>query len=138
MKILLVGHGNFPNGVTDVAKMIVGNIAFLKPISFNENDDVSDFENKLKAEIESNSEDVLVLADLFGGSPFNVAMKLASQCTNKRVRVLAGVNLPMILELSSYPLNDCDIDFIVSKLIATGKEGIVEGFQHLSLQNESQ
>ncbi|WP_422449036.1 PTS sugar transporter subunit IIA [Thermoanaerobacterium sp. DL9XJH110] len=138
MKIVLVGHGDFPHGLANAAKMIAGDISFLKPISFDENDDISSFEKKLKVEIENSHEDILVMADLFGGSPFNVAMKLASQHQKNKVKVLTGVNLPIILELSSLLLNGYDIDIIVSQLIATGREGIVEGFQQLGLYNGDQ
>ncbi|KYO66935.1 PTS sugar transporter subunit IIA [Thermovenabulum gondwanense] len=135
MKIILIGHGNFPYGLVDAARMIIGELDFLKSISFGENDDISGFEEKIKIEIENSDEDILVMADLFGGSPFNIAMKLASQHKKNKIKVLAGVNLPIVLELSSLLLNNCDIDFIVSKLKTSGKEAIVEGFQELNFIN---
>lgn len=138
MKTLLIGHGDFPHGLANAAKMISGDIGFLKPISFNEKEDIYNFERKLKEEIENSNEDILVIVDLFGGSPFNIAMKLACQHKRNKVKVLAGVNLPIVLELSSLLLNNSEIDAIVSQLTAIGKEGIVEGFHQLGLYGDTE
>lgn len=133
MKILLIGHGDYPRGLASAAKMIAGEADFLKTVSFEENDDIYSFEEKLKVQIEDYHGDILICTDIFGGSPFNVAMKIASKNAENRVRVLAGVNLPIILELSTMPINDLSVDTIIRSLTENGKESIVEGFDKLQI-----
>ncbi|MCR4430894.1 MAG: PTS sugar transporter subunit IIA [Tepidanaerobacteraceae bacterium] len=135
MKVILVGHGAFPAGLLRAAKMISGENDFLKIMSFDEDDDLEGFESKLKKEIGDAGEDVLILADLFGGSPFNMAMKLSSRHSKSKMRVVSGTNLPMVLELCSVINNGWDMDKLASHLISIGKESIVEGFRHLGLAN---
>lgn len=137
MKTMLVGHGDFPSGLFRAAKMISGENDFLKIISFNEDDDLESFESNLKKEIDD-AEDVLILADLFGGSPFNMAMKLSGQHSKSKIRVISGANLPMVLELCSVNNNNWDIDKLASHLISVGRESIVEGFRYLGLTDRAE
>jgi len=92
----------------------------------------------LKKEIDDAGEDVLILADLFGGSPFNMAMKLSSRHSKSKIRVISGANLPMVLELCSVNNNNWDIDKLASHLISVGRESIVEGFRHLGLTDRTE
>lgn len=72
-------------------------------------------------EIERLKEDngTLVLADLYGATPSNIASRLA---TLPDVRVLAGVNLPMLLRAVCY--RNTPLDMLVEKTLAGGANGI--------------
>ncbi len=63
---------------------------------------------------------VLVLTDLFGATPHNIASELA--CDNPTMSVLSGLNLPMLLRVFNYP-ND-DLDALASKAAEGGSRGI--------------
>jgi len=62
-------------------------------------------------------EGVLVLTDIMGASPANVAMKLGTAC-------VAGVNLPMLLRVSTY--RHQALTELVAKAITGGREGVLE------------
>jgi PTS system ascorbate-specific IIA component len=64
---------------------------------------------------------VLVLTDLFGATPGNIAGGLIS---NYRVRVVCGVNLPMLVKIMNYPT--ADLDTLANKAISGGCQGIFD------------
>ena len=64
--------------------------------------------------------ETLVLTDVFGATPANVATRLAA---NAGCRVLAGVNLPMLLRALCY--RDQPVDQLVLKAVAGGTQGIM-------------
>jgi len=66
------------------------------------------------------SEHVLVLTDLFGATPCNVALRLVDGVPS---RLLAGVNLPMLLRAVTYRHES--LDMLVSRALAGGTQGII-------------
>lgn len=66
------------------------------------------------------SEHVLVLTDLFGATPCNVALRLVDGVHS---RLLAGVNLPMLLRAVTYRHES--LDMLVSRALAGGTQGII-------------
>ena len=63
---------------------------------------------------------VLVLTDIFGATPANVAAKLIRP---GRIEVIAGVNLPMLLRALTY--RDRDMNTLVARAISGGCDGVV-------------
>lgn len=63
---------------------------------------------------------VLVLTDLYGSTPANIAAALPSLRPN--VRVLAGVNLPMLLRALNYAFED--LDAVADKALQGGRDGV--------------
>lgn len=68
---------------------------------------------------------VLVLTDIFGATPANVALKLLDPGL---VEGVAGVSLPMLLRALNY--RDKDMDELVTKTIAGGRDGIINMLKH--------
>jgi PTS system ascorbate-specific IIA component len=66
-------------------------------------------------------EGVLVMTDVFGATPANVAMKLLKP---GRVECIAGVNLPMLLRALTY--RDRDMQTLIAKAIAGGRDGVLQ------------
>ncbi|HEV2007103.1 MAG TPA: PTS fructose transporter subunit IIA [Burkholderiales bacterium] len=65
-------------------------------------------------------EGVLILSDMYGGTPSNIAAKLV---TPGRVEAVAGVSLPMLIRVLTY--RDHDLQTIVTKAISGGCEGVM-------------
>ncbi len=63
---------------------------------------------------------VLILSDMYGGTPSNMASKLVAP---GRVEAVAGVNLPMLIRVLTY--RDRDLQTIVTKAISGGCEGVI-------------
>lgn len=62
---------------------------------------------------------VLVLTDLYGSTPSNIATRLAGAGT---VRIVAGVNLPMLIRVLNYPA--LGLEDLVGKAVSGGRDGI--------------
>ena len=65
---------------------------------------------------------VLVLSDVFGATPHNIAQELVRQHTN--TRLVAGVNLPMLLRAIGYRHEA--LDSLVARAVAGGSQGIMQ------------
>jgi len=63
---------------------------------------------------------VLVLSDIYGGTPSNIAYRLVEQ---GRVEAVAGVSLPMLVRAISY--SGQTLDVVVSKAVTGGLEGVM-------------
>lgn len=63
---------------------------------------------------------VLVLTDLYGSTPSNIACKLQKRA---RVRVVAGLNLSMLIRVLNYP--GLELDALAGKAITGGRDGIL-------------
>ncbi len=63
---------------------------------------------------------VLLLTDIFGATPSNIAHKLLAP---GRVEGVAGVNLPMLLRALTY--RDKDMETLLSKAVAGGRDGVM-------------
>ncbi|WP_018227740.1 PTS sugar transporter subunit IIA [Methyloversatilis universalis] len=66
-------------------------------------------------------EGVLLLTDIFGATPANLALKL---CEPDRVEAVAGVNLPMLLRTLTYRERE-DLHGLVNKAVSGGRDGVM-------------
>ncbi len=64
---------------------------------------------------------VLVMTDLYGSTPANVAVALLAQ--HERLRVIAGLNLPMLLRAITYA--SLDLDGVAEKALQGGRDGVL-------------
>src|SRR5205085_11298840 len=80
--------------------MIVGDLPRFAAVSIGWHDDVSDARDDIAQAIERVKGDggVLLLTDMFGGTPSNLGMTFLEA---DRVEVITGVNLPMLIKLAS-------------------------------------
>jgi PTS system mannose-specific IIA component len=102
---LVVTHGHLGQELVAAAEMIVGEISHIKAVTIGWHDDVNDAQVEIEkhlSEVESGS-GVLLLTDMFGGTPSNIAFSFHNPGT---VDVLTGVNLPMIIKIANQKEGD--------------------------------
>ena len=117
MKILVIGHGRFAEGIKSVANIIVGD---LSEVTFmNTYVDDIDFHIELDNYFSKNN-NVLVLTDLFGGS---VNQAIIQYITKVNINIITGINIPLILEILLSNTIGNDLDF--RQIISSAKEQIV-------------
>lgn len=105
-KLILMSHGNMAAEIVQSAKMIVGEIE-AAVVSMTEIDGMSGTTEKLTQLLTPmGNEPVLIVADLKGGTPCNVAMMQMSERPN--LRVLSGLNLAMVIEAAVSPIEEID------------------------------
>ena len=95
----MVTHGQLATELLNAAEMIVGDLPKFTAVSIGWHDDVNDAREEITQAIErvDGNEGVLVLTDMFGGTPSNIGMTLLDK---DRVEVITGVNLPMLIKLA--------------------------------------
>lgn len=98
--VVVVTHGQLAIELVNAAEMIVGDLPQFTPVSIGWHDDVNNAREDIAQAIERvrGEEGVLVLTDMFGGTPSNLGMTFLE--TN-RIEVITGVNLPMLIKLAS-------------------------------------
>ncbi|MFQ9615303.1 MAG: PTS sugar transporter subunit IIA, partial [Clostridium butyricum] len=74
-KLVIVGHGNFPSGVLSAVSLLVGNNENICAFDLDKNETHEGFEQKIK-ELLDNNDKVIVVADLTGGAPHQIAARL--------------------------------------------------------------
>lgn len=97
--IIVATHGQLAEEFIAVSKMIYGSLRNVAAITFQTGESpeqlVEKYQNQL-LKLDS-GQGILVLADLLGGTPYNVACRLAKD--HDQWKIVAGVNLPMLLEV---------------------------------------
>lgn len=128
MKLLLISHGGFANGLLSSYEMIAGRNKNITAISLTD-DGIGDFSANLQYYLaKNNDENILILCDVKGGSPFNQAYQQYLTNPNK-IRIITGMNLPMLIEIGLNMLDEENLDHLFDLGIKTGIisiEGVVE------------
>ncbi|KRC82157.1 MULTISPECIES: PTS sugar transporter subunit IIA [unclassified Sphingomonas] len=98
--LVLVTHGRLAEEFVVAMEHVVGQQERIEPISIGPDDDMEARRADIAAAIARVDEGrgVIVLSDLFGGTPSNLAISLMEA---GRVEVIAGINLPMLIRLGS-------------------------------------
>lgn len=97
--LILVTHGQLAEQFVEAMEHVVGSQDAVVTVCIGPNDDMEQRRADIAAAIEDVSADkgVIILTDLFGGTPSNLAISLLDK---GRVEVIAGINLPMLIRLA--------------------------------------
>lgn len=93
--ILVLTHGDAGKALLGSSEMIVGPSEKLAALSLQPGMSVETFTNQVRQELDTNAGPTLVLVDVFGGTPSNVAMALSRAYD---IRCVSGLNLGMLIE----------------------------------------
>ncbi|AGU73390.1 PTS sugar transporter subunit IIA [Streptococcus constellatus] len=134
MKIIVIGHGNFATGIHSSLKLIAGEQEKVDAIDFVEGMSANELKEKILAAITSD-EEVLVLCDLLGGTPFKVASTIMGNRPDLQMNVLSGLNLAMLLE-TVFARMTLSFDEVAKKAVAAAHGGVVNGRELFSDDSE--
>jgi PTS system mannose-specific IIA component len=97
---VIVTHGQLANELVSAAEMIVGEIHHIIAVSIGWHDEVDISREQIERAIQQvdSGAGVLLLTDMFGGTPTNIAASFLGQAS---VEVVTGVNLPMVIKLAA-------------------------------------
>jgi PTS system mannose-specific IIA component len=98
--LVIVTHGQLAESFRTAVEHVVGQQQSIVTICIEPQDNMEQRREDIVAAIDqvSKGKGVVVLTDMFGGTPSNLAISIMSQ---KNIEVLAGVNLPMLVKLVS-------------------------------------
>jgi mannose PTS system EIIA component len=102
---LVVTHGHLGQELVAAAEMIVGEISHIRAVSIGWHDDVNEAQKDIEKRISEveGGKGVLILTDMFGGTPSNIAFSLHEP---GKIDIVTGVNLPMIIKIVSQKEGD--------------------------------
>ena len=97
--LILVTHGRLADQFVEAMEHVVGAQSGIATVCIGPQDDMEQRRSQIAAAIEQVDAGggVIVLTDLFGGTPSNLAISLLDA---GRVEVIAGINLPMLIRLA--------------------------------------
>jgi PTS system mannose-specific IIA component len=120
--VVVVTHGQLATELLNAAEMIVGDLPRFAAVSIGWHDDVTDAREDIAQAIERVRGDagVLLLTDMFGGTPSNLAMTFIEA---NQIEVITGVNLPMLIKLASLR-NSSDLLAVAKEMREHGRNAI--------------
>lgn len=119
--LVICTHLNLADALLETAEMIVGDFPQAETVSVRPSDGMDAVLKRLRQSIANvdSGDGVIVMCDLFGGTPSNVSLSLL----NDDVEVVTGVNLPMLMKL--YTARDKPLAAVASTVCARGRENIL-------------
>jgi len=96
--ILIVAHGDIGDSLTKAAELILGSIDNMDIVRVQGNIMCERLREEIQKKIEKvdSGNGVVILTDMFGGTPCNISLSFLN---NEMVEVISGVNLPMLLSI---------------------------------------
>ncbi|HSH63125.1 PTS sugar transporter subunit IIA [Methyloceanibacter sp.] len=128
--VVIVTHGKLAHEFRAALEHVVGPQEQIETISIGPEDDLDERRTDMLtalARVDSGA-GVVVLTDMFGGSPSNLAI---SAMEHSNVEVIAGVNLPMLVKLASVR-GDCGLEEAITKAQEAGRKYISVASQILA------
>ena len=122
--VIAVSHASLASGVYSAIKMIAGEFDNIRIEEFKDNDSLEAFDKKLQTaydELKEKYNNIFVLADLAGGTPFNRAVMTLGEREN--VRVIGGLNFASLY--TAINSDGDDIDDTLADIIKTAKDSII-------------
>ncbi|MEK1887084.1 MAG: PTS sugar transporter subunit IIA [Phyllobacterium sp.] len=103
--LVLVTHGRLAEEFHHAVEHVVGQQEYLETVSIGADDDMEQRRRDIVDAVAraDNGSGVIILTDMFGGTPSNLAISVME---SGKIEVIAGVNLPMLIKLSSVRLTN--------------------------------
>lgn len=125
VNILIISHDEIGNALVNAVKNTFGKSIPLPifTVEVQPHTDPDEIIPKLKKLVDSKTDQCdgfLILTDVFGATPNNIAQKIQ----NNNIRIVCGLNLPMLIRVLNYP--NCSLEELAKKALAGGQAGIVE------------
>jgi len=121
--VVIVTHCRLAEELIAATKLVVGEeLKQFQPVSIGPTEGTEDIREKIIEAIRKVDEGqgVLILTDMYGGTPSNISLSFLEE---KKIEVITGVNLPMLLKLATHH-NDMDIEKLAVFITDYGQRNI--------------
>lgn len=120
--VVVVTHGQLARELLSAAEAIVGDLPRFAAVSIGWHDDVEDAREEIRLAVArcQQGSGVIMLTDMFGGTPSNLGMTFMEPGD---VEIVTGVNLPMLIKLAGLRDSD-DLLAVARELRETGRSAI--------------
>jgi PTS system mannose-specific IIA component len=130
--VVIATHGRLAHELLQTAVFIVGKEDQMKAISIDPSKDIKELKAEIKKVIEevSTGEGVIVLTDMYGGTPSNMTLSFLKE---NEVEVVTGVNLPMIIRICQSRKKRSFLSEIAQEVVEYGRKSINQATEILQL-----
>jgi len=121
--LLVITHEHLAESLIATARDMLGSERLpMQALSVAHHDDMDEIQVRARECCRSldQGDGILVLTDVYGSTPSNIACQLCKQLDS---RVIAGVNLPMMIRVLNYP--QLGLDELAIKALSGGRDGIL-------------
>ncbi len=122
--VLVISHDGIGSAILETAIRIYGKapleVRTLGVVADTDPDILSAQGSVLAGEVDA-GEGLLVISDLYGSTPGNLALRITADLAN--ARCVSGLSLPMLVRVFNYP--DLSLEAMAEKAISGGRDGIV-------------
>ncbi len=121
--VLILSHGGLAPELLAAARVISGNLEAFEALPLDWSDSFDQAHRKVEDVLEHLEHDhgILILTDILGGTPFNVAMSFREP---GRVEIVSGVNLPMVVRLGCLLKDDMRLSDLTKWIRDKGRSSI--------------
>lgn len=127
--LLIVAHGRLAEELVNSASLIMGRIPLLRAVGLTTDQNLDDFATEIQEHCRALENEgatgILIMVDMFGGSCSNVTARLFGDGETTEVALVAGVNLPMVLE-AAIDRDLYTLPKLADKVILAGKKSIMD------------
>lgn len=123
-KFLIMSHGDMSSGIKSTLNMLLGNRDDVAAKSAYINDNELSIESEIQNILSkfNDNDELIIFTDLFGGSVNNEAMKFIK---DSRVKIIAGMNICLIIEVLSNSDSSNDINDVIRDAVNLARESII-------------
>lgn len=132
-KVILVAHGKLAQEMKNSAEMIFGELKDFQTVEFLNGDGLQTLQEKIEQTM-TDTADYLILCDLFCGTPYNASCALALGQPERKIEIVSGMSLPLVLEAASM-LETSQLADIVSHLTTIPSQ-TVQAFSQQVIEDE--
>ena len=128
--LVVTTHGNLGTELLASVQMIIGPVRNARAVSITQDGSMEDIRDAIAAavvEVGSDDHGVIIVTDMFGGTPANVSMTFLEP---QVVEVLSGVNLPMLLKFFNSQ-ESLGLDELAGTLKSYGQQSIALASEYL-------
>jgi PTS system mannose-specific IIA component len=119
---VIVSHGQLATELLAAAEAVIGDLSHIAAVSIGWHDDVEAARDEIERAIKTVSQGsgVILLTDMFGGTPTNISAMFLKE---DEVEIVTGVNLPMVIKLASNS-KDVKLADLAREIEDQGKQSI--------------
>lgn len=132
---VIVTHGRLAEELLEAARRIVGPTEAIRAVSIDWDDDIADARQQIEEAVREVDRDgrVLILTDMFGGTPTNVSLSFLEE---GHVEIITGVNLPMMIKLTSLQRSEASVGEVARQVRDRGQKSVYVASEILSSQEK--
>lgn len=128
--IIVTGHGSFATGITSGLRLLAGEPQDYADVDFVPEDSIESLTGKLEEAVKqlAGCEGIIIYADLTGGSPFNVSVRMKME-RSENIEVIGGANLPVVLAGFMSRMMENNVQVLAENGLKAGRDAMVRFIQ---------